>query len=100
MVNRNVCHQTQTRIAEPLPVHDILIHNRRLQLLLCRQVEDLDCPSLRFESDDVLGPMHDSTVRVDRPFDDFIVVLEVDDNHLGLVIFAKFLANTEVVIRF
>lgn len=55
---------------------------------------------MRFEGDDVLGPVHDSTVRVDRPFDDFIVVLEVDDNHLGLVIFAKFLANTKVVIRF
>jgi hypothetical protein len=87
-------------LTEPLPVHNILVHDRRLELRLGCQVEYLDCLALRFEGNDILGPVHNSTVRVDGPFDDFIVVLEINDDNLGLIILVQFLADADVVIRF
>ena len=100
VIDGRLCHQTQTLVTEPLPIHDILVHDRRLQLLLCRQVEDLDRSALGFQGNDVAGPVHNSTVRIDRPLNDFIIVFQVDDNHLGLIVFAELLTDTNVVIRF
>lgn len=42
--------------------------------------------------------MHDGTVGVDRSLDNFIVVLEVDDDDLGLVVFVDFLSDADIVI--
>lgn len=64
------------------------------------QIEDLQCPLLSFESNDLLRPMHDSTVGLDGPLDDFIIVLEVDDNDIGAGSFMCLLADANVVIRF
>lgn len=100
MVDRGLRHQTQALFAKPLPIDDILIHNSRLELLLCGQIENLNRPALGFQGDDVPGPVHDSTVRVDRPFGDFIIVLQVDNNHLRFIIFAELLTDTDEVIRF
>lgn len=100
VVDGSLRHQTQGLVTKPLPVHNILVHDSRLELLLCGQIENLDRSTLGFEGDDVAGPVHDGTVRVDRPLDNFIIVLQVDDNHLRLIIFAEFLTDTDEVIRF
>jgi len=44
--------------------------------------------------------VHDGTVRLDRSPDDFIVVLEVDDDDLGLFGFAESLTYADEVIGF
>lgn len=100
MVHGGVGNQTQGLVTEPLPVDDILVHHRRLELLLCLQVEDLNCPALRLECDDVLAPVHDGAVSVDRPPHDIVVVLQVNNDDLRLVIFVELLANADIVIRF
>ena len=43
-------------------------------------------------------PMHDGTVCLDWPFDDFIVIFEVDYNDLGVGAFRNGLADTDVVV--
>lgn len=50
------------------------------------------------KSNDVSGPVHDGTVRIDRAFDDFIIVFEVDDNDLRLIAFVEFLPDADVMI--
>lgn len=42
--------------------------------------------------------MHDGAVGFDRPFDDFIVVFEVDYNDLRVGAFWNGLSDTDVVI--
>ncbi len=44
--------------------------------------------------------MHDGTVSIDRSFDDLVVVFKVNDDDLRFVIFADFLSNADIVIRF
>ncbi len=100
VVDRGVRNHTQTSLAEPLPVDNIFIHDRGLELLLGCEIENLNCSTLGLESNDVLGPVHDSTVRVDGPLDNFIVVLQINDDDLRFVFFIKFLADTDEVIRF
>lgn len=100
MVNGCVGDQTQALLVEPLPVNNVLIHHCRLQFLLGREIEDLDCPALGLEGDDVLVPVHDRTVRVNWPAHNIIVVLQIDDNDLGLVLVIKLLPNANVVIGF
>ena len=42
--------------------------------------------------------MHNGTVRLDRPFDNFIVVFEIDYDDLGVGAFRNGLAHTDVVV--
>lgn len=72
----------------------------RLQLRLGLKVEDLKGSRLCLECNDLLIPVHDSTVRVDRPPYDFIVIFEVDNDNLRFVIFVDFLANADEGIGF
>lgn len=55
---------------------------------------------MRLEGDDVFEPVHDRTVGVDRALDDFIVVLQVDDDDLRLILFAEFLPDANEMIGF
>lgn len=87
VINRDICDQTQTCLAEPFPVHYILREYGGLEFLFRLEVEDLDSSALGLEGDDVPVPMHDGIVGVDGSADDFIVVLQVDDDNLGLVVF-------------
>jgi hypothetical protein len=100
MVDGGFRNQTQGLFAEPLPVHNILVHYRRLELLLDGEIENLDCPALSLEGDNVLAPVHDCTVGIDRPPHDLIVVLQVNNDDLWLVVLFELLANTDIVIRF
>lgn len=68
--------------------------------MLYGKVEDLDCAALSFEGDNVLAPVHDGTVSVDRPPHDLIVVLQVNNDDLWLVVLIELLANTDIVIGF
>ncbi len=86
-------------LTEPLPEHHILLHRGALDLALLRQVEDLQCLAPGFERDDLSGPVHDRTVGLDRPSDDLIAILELDDYDLRLRILIRLLAHTYVVIR-
>lgn len=76
----SICDKPQGCFAEPLPEHHILIHGGRLQLGFRAQVKDLECAGLGFQRDDLLGPVHDGTVGLDRPPRNSIAILEVDDN--------------------
>jgi hypothetical protein len=58
----------------------------------------LNASAKRLEGRDLTGDMHDSTIRADSAFDDFIVVLEVYDYHLRLVLFIKLLSHANEVI--
>ena len=42
--------------------------------------------------------MHDSTIGFDRPLDDFIVALEIDDDDLRIGTFRYGLTNTDEII--
>lgn len=53
-----------------------------------------------FECDDLLVPVHDSTVGVDGPPYDFIVVLEVDNDDLRFVFFVEFLPDANERVGF
>ena len=94
VVDTSLCNQTQALVAVPLPENDVLVHGGRLQLGLCAQVEDLKSTLLGAESDDVLGPVHDGVVSLDRATNDTVVVLEVDNNNLG----RGSVANADIVI--
>ena len=93
-------HETKAGLAVPLPELDVFVHDGRLQLLLARQVEDLDCPTLRLESQNLARPMHDSTVGGDRSLDDIVAILEVDYYYLRLVVFINLLSYTNERIGF
>ena len=98
MIDRGVGDEAQAVFAEPLPEDNILIHNRGLELRFRSKVEDLNCPRLGFERNDLPGPVHDRTVRVDRSLNDFIVIFEVDDYDLRFVLFIKLLSNADETI--
>lgn len=53
---------------------------------------------MRLERNDLPIPVHDGTVSIDGSFDDLIVVLKVNDDDLGLVVFIDFLPNADIVI--
>lgn len=100
VIHRIVRHQAQARLAEPLPVDNIIGHHRGLDLLLRAEVEHLDGFTLSLEGNDVFVPVHNRTVGVDGPASDFIVVLEVDNDNLWLVFLAGLLPYADVVVRF
>ena len=100
MEDRIICDQTKRVFAEPFPEDNVIIHRCRLQLLLCRQVENLNRPRLRLEGNDVFVPVHDSTIGIDGASDDFIVVFEVDDDDLWFVFIVELLPDADIVIGF
>lgn len=100
VVNRGVRDEAEGGLAEPFPVDNILIHDRRLEFLFRGEVEDLDGSALGLESNDVLAPVHDRTVGVDGALHDIVVVLQIDNDDLRLVIFIELLPNADVMIRF
>lgn len=52
------------------------------------------------EGDNVLGPVHDSTVRIDGTFNDLIVVLKIDYDNLWLVFFIDLLPHANEMVGF
>ena len=100
MIDRGVSDEAQAIFAEPLPEDNILVHDRGLELRFGGKVEDLNRPRLGFERNDLSGPVHDRTVRVDRSLNDFIVVSEVDNYDLRFVLFIKLLSNADEAIGF
>lgn len=83
MVNGRVCDQTKRGLACPLPEGNILAHGGRLELLLLLQIEDLKCPRLGLQGNNLAGPVHNCAVGLDGPSDDVIAILEIDDKHFG-----------------
>lgn len=99
MVDGSICDKSQSICTDPFPIHHIFVHGRRLKFELLAQVEDLECPLIGLERNDLLGPVHKGTICLDRPPDELIVVLEIDDyNFRGSIPYL--LANADVVIRF
>lgn len=99
VVDSRVCDEAQRVLTDPLPEDHVLVHGCRLQLLLVVQVKDLDRPLLGLEGDDVEVPVHNSTVSLDGPAGDIVVVLQVDDDDLGRSGLVLLLAYADVVIR-
>ncbi len=93
-------HQAEVLVAEPLPEQDVLVHGGRLESLALLEVEDLQRPLLGLERDDELTPVHDGTVGLDGSTDDIVVVLEIDDDDLGLGFIADPLTHTDEPVRF
>ena len=83
---------------DPFPKDHIFLHRRALYLALCTQVEDLQCLPAGFESNHQLRPMHYGTVGLDRPPNDILCVLEVDNDDFGRSIIIYFLAYANVVV--
>lgn len=93
MVHGRIGHQAQAVRAVPFPENHIFIHGGGLELLLLRQIEDLQRPRLSSEGDNLFIPVHDGGVSLDRSLGDFIVVLEIDDDHLAI------LSNANIAVR-
>ena len=98
MENRRLRDHADASIAKPLPEHDVLGHYSRLELLFRLEVENLDSFALGFEGDDVFAPVHDSTISINRPSDDFIVVFQIHYDHLRFLFVADFLSYADIVI--
>jgi hypothetical protein len=99
MIDRRLGHEAETTLAIPLPKDHVLVHDSGLEFLFDPQIEDLNSSRLCLESDDLLGPVHDSAIGVDGSFDDFIAVFEVNDNDLRLVVLVDLLADANIVVR-
>lgn len=100
MVNRRLSDQANACITVPLPEDDIFRHDRRLKLLLCLEVKDLDGLTLGFEGDNVLTPVHDGTIGINWSPDDLIVVFKIDYDNLRLIIIVDLLSYTDEIIGF
>jgi len=70
-----------------------------LEFELLAEVEDLERPLVCFKRDNLLSPVHKSTVGLDRSPDNFIIVLKVDDYDFRSGI-SDLLTNADVVIGF
>ena len=100
MIYSSICNEAQCRFTEPLPEHNILIHRGRLQLGFLAQVEYLEGPGLCLERNNLLCPVHDSTIGFDWSPDDIVTVLKVDDYDFGRCCFVLLLADTNEGIGF
>lgn len=100
MIDRLCADKGQSSLADPPPELNVLVVGICLQTLLGLQVEELERLPLRLESNDGLSQVHDSTVSADRPANDIVRVLEIDDDRLGgSVGFIVLLAHTDVLVR-
>ena len=99
MENRGICDHTQTFVADPLPVYDVLSHHIGLQLLSLPQVENLQSSRLRLEGYDLTGPVHYGTISLDGTLYGFVVVSQVDDDNVRICrIGGIILSNADIVV--
>lgn len=70
-----------------------------MEFELLAEVEDLERPLVCFKRDNLLSPVHKSTVGLDRSPDNFIIVLKVDDYDFRSGI-SDLLTNADVVVGF
>lgn len=92
--------EAKSRLADPLPVLDILAHSAGFELLLLFEIEDLQRPGLCLEGNDLFLPVHDGTVGLDGSPRNIVVVLELDNDDLGLGCFALLLPDAHVRVGF
>lgn len=52
------------------------------------------------QRNDLLGPVHDGTIRLDRSANDIIIVFEIDDYDFGGGAFVLLFADTNERVRF
>lgn len=100
VIDTSFCNETYAVLTKPFPEDNIFVHHSRFKLLLCAEIEDLDGSRLSFKGDDIFGPVHDSAVGINGSSDDFIVILEVDDDDLWFIVVAEFLSNADIMIGF
>lgn len=93
VVDTASCDEAQSGFADPLPELNILVHCAGLELLLLLEIEDLKGPGLGLESNDLLVPVHDSTVGLDRPACYVVAILELDNDNFGLSGFVLLFPN-------
>lgn len=99
MVHSLGADKRKGRLADPSPELDVFLMAVCLQALLGLEVEELQRPSLRLESNDGLGQVHDGAVGADRSSDDIVRVLQIDDDRLGGGVgFAVDLAHAHVLV--
>jgi hypothetical protein len=98
MIDCGVGHQPKTCLAVPFPEDNIFGHGGGFELLFGTQVEDLNSSGLSLEGNDLLVPVHDGAICVDGSLDDFIVVLEINDDNLRFVFIINFLSYANIVI--
>lgn len=89
----------QRSLADPPPELNVLGVGVRLQPLLGIEIEELERPTLRLKSNNGLRQMHDGAVSANRPPDDIIRVLEVDDDGLGGRVGFALLPNADILVR-
>lgn len=99
MENGGVCYERNSVCTDPFPIGDIFAHCGRFQFLLLRKVEDLKCPRLGLECNDQPTPVHNGTICLDRPPSDIIVVLQIDDDNVGVARIRRILLpHTHIMI--
>lgn len=100
VVNRGLSDQANTCLTVPLPEDNIFSHDCRLELLLCLEVKDLDGLALGLKRDNVLVPVHDRTIGINRAPDDLIVVFKIDYDNLCLIFIVDLLSYADETIGF
>jgi hypothetical protein len=99
VVYRLCADERERRLADPPPKLDVLLMAVCLQALLGLEVEQLQRPALGLEGYDGLSQVHDGTVCANRPPNDIVGVLEVDDDGFGGRIgFVVDLAHADVLV--
>lgn len=99
MIDSLCADERERSLANPSPELDILLMAVCLEALLGLEIEELQRPALRLESNDRLGQMHDGTIRANRSPNDIVRILKVDDDCLGGgVRFAVDLAHADVLV--
>ncbi|KAK5636825.1 hypothetical protein RRF57_012537 [Xylaria bambusicola] len=84
MIDRGLGDQAQGRLADPLPKDNVFVHGGGLELLLLLEIEYLQRSRLGTESDDLLSPVHDGTIGLDRATGDIVIGLEINNDDVGL----------------
>lgn len=99
MVNCNICHESEGILTYPRPEVYVFTHRAALQLRLRFKVKDLEGSALRLECNDLLVPVHNRAVSLDRSPDDIVAFFEFDDEDFRLCLLAELLTNTDERIR-
>lgn len=57
--------------------------------MLLAEIKDLECPGLSLKRNNLLGPVHNGTVGLDRSANNIVAILEFDDDYFrggGLIL--------------
>jgi hypothetical protein len=98
VVDGSLGDETQASFANPFPEDNVLVHCAGLEFGFGCKIKYLKCPRLGLERNDLLVPVHDSTISLNGPSDDIVSIFQLDDDHFWLGGFIYFLADAKELV--